>query len=197
MTPLYLLLPDLTSILLAANPIIIAFIFLSRINNLSKTQKLRLAHKSVFAALAIAACLIFVVFRLAATAYTLISIFMLGGGLVLYYISANFIVRGPKRCQYYSAGKIFPFASPIIAGPATFITTFNCAIRNGILTTLALLSLVMTVVWITLLVCSLFISRRTVRWADKLWVSICLRVIYLPLAFLSLQMVFKGIYRLI
>ena len=188
---------DFVSILFAVNPVIVLLIFLPLTIGLSKAEKRRFVHKSMFAALMIAMCVMFIVWKMVATAHIFINIFRSGGGLVLCYMTVRFILKGPKRNQYRGSSNIFPFASPIIAGPATFATSSNSVIENGVFQTLTLLMVVMAIVWITLLIVTIFTSYRRKGWTDKPWANVCSRAIYIPLALLSIKMICKGVYGLL
>ena len=125
----------------------------------------------------------------------IISLLTLFSGLLLCYIAIRAIWCRSKQFTHNNIKDLFPLACPIIAGPATFAALFNSIADNGFLQTLELLMIVMLITWGMLRITIFFAPSRLIKWTDRSWASVYIRVI--PLAILSIRMILKGAFNLI
>lgn len=181
---------DFICLLWAVNPIIVPLLFLLWTSNLSRSERIMFANKSIFAALIVSILVMLIFWEIVKTTDIIVPAFRIAGAIILIYISVKLIVKAPKHVHSIW---IF-FACPIVTGPATATAVFNSVIVNGILQTLLLLVIVMVIVWTELILITIMSSRFNIELIDKLYRKAYLRAIfYAPVLILAYKLVLPSI----
>ena len=129
-------------------------VFLSLVENASKSQK----HKIILDAVATATTVAIIFMCIGKWVFSLLGItisdFQIAGGVLLFVISVRLLLPGAQKSALTSSHDkdigVFPLGTPLITGPAVLTTTLMMMNSFGALATLVSLILNMFFVWLTL-----------------------------------------------
>lgn len=169
-------------------------IYSSLTENLEKKQKREMAYKACGASLIIG--ILFVLFGSDIFKFLGISRFdfMVGGGILLLFISLNDIMVGNFRTRRVQSEQIaiVPLAMPLILGPASLTTLVLISSQHSKLWALGSLGLNLIIVLVSFL--SVGIINKIIGKATNLAMA---KIASLFLLAISVMMIRKGIYGII
>ena len=167
-------------------------IFLSLVENLSKTRRNRIVFEAVNTATAVAVIFMFIGRWIFSLLGITIPDFQIAGGALLFIIAARLLLPGAQKSALTNSCDkdmgVFPLGTPLITGPAVLATTLMMMNSFGAMATLVALILNMFFVWLTLVKADVIIKvigPSGIRAFSK--------IMYILLAAIAVMMIRHGI----